>query len=213
MKVISVHTGSSKTVSWQGREITTSIFKYPIETPVSVKSLGLETDTQSDLRVHGGKFKAVYAYPLEHYDFWTKKLPHFDFQWGTFGENLTVTGLFEEDVHLGDIMKIGNVLLKVTQPRFPCFKLGVRFDDQKMISEFLKSRRSGFYYEVLEEGMLKKGDDIRIIEKSKGISIKTWVDIYAGVQPDANIIRSVLDDANLIDDWRQYFEKKLTKVS
>lgn len=212
MKVISVNVGAPKSVEWKGQNVTTSIFKNPIEGPVRVKHLGLVKDSQSDLKVHGGALKAVYAYPSEHYVYWEKELPDFTFQWGTFGENLTISGLDESDVCLGDIYRIGTVELKVVQPRFPCKKLGMRFDDSLMIKRFLESRKSGFYFEVLQEGSLKSGDNIDLLEKVQGTTIRTFVDLYASKSPDSMMIKNLLKDPHLIEGWTKYFEDKLAKT-
>lgn len=212
MKIISVNTGRPKTIEWKNQTITSSIFKQPIEGSAKVTKLGIETDSQSDLNVHGGMFKAVYAYPSEHYIYWESVLPHFAFEWGTFGENLTISGLDESDVCLGDIYRIGTVEVKVVQPRFPCKKLGMRFNDSLMTKRFLESRKSGFYFEVLQEGSLKSGDVIDLLEKAKGTTIRTFVDLYASKTPDPEMIKNVLKDPYLMEDWVKYFEDKLAKA-
>ncbi|MTI30872.1 MOSC domain-containing protein [Xanthovirga aplysinae] len=213
MKIISIQTGKPKTISVNGRDVVTSIFKYPIDKPVKVNFLGIESDTQSDLKVHGGKFKAVYAYPSEHYPYWKELLAQYDFEWGAFGENLVTTGLLEQEIFLGDTLKMGNVLLRVTQPRFPCYKLGVKFNDGQMIAHFHRSGRSGFYFEVLEEGSFQKGDSIQVVEKRNGTSISKFVKAKTESNPNPDTIKSILDDPNLIDEWRSYFSRKLVKLS
>ena len=209
MKVLSIQTGQPKTVSVNGREVVTSIFKSPIEGPVQVKSMGIESDSQSDLTVHGGQYKAVYAYPSEHLPFWKAQVPQHEFGFGAFGENLDTTGLLETSVSIGDTMKIGSVVLRVSQPRFPCFKLGIKFDDKEMIKRFHDNKKSGFYFEVLEEGIFQKGDSIEIVNKSGGVSIYDFVTAYVEKKPDKNLLKSLLDDPHLIEDWRPYFTNKL----
>lgn len=213
MKVISINTGQSRTVEWKGQEITTSIYKEPVSGPVWVAEMGLKSDTQSDLSVHGGKYKAVYAYPSEHYDYWGAKLPDFPLPWGAFGENLTTTGLDEKVVCVGDRYRLGEVELKVTQPRFPCKKLGVRFDNALMVKMFLDSRRSGIYFQVLKEGVISTDDQLELVEKAGGTTISAFVDIYAEKSPDPRLIETLLKDPNLIEDWKEFLESKMTQLS
>jgi len=138
-----------------------------------VGTLGLEGDSQADLTVHGGRDKAVYAYPSEHYGYWRERFPGMEMPWGTFGENLTTEGLLEETVHVGDRFAIGSAELQVTRPRLPCFKLGLRFKTQTMVRRFLASGRTGFYLSVIKEGRMEAGDAIgrtRVNEESATIS-------------------------------------------
>ena len=144
MKLISVNVGLPRVVDVGGRAVTTSIWKAPVDGRVRVHRLGLEGDQQSDLSVHGGPNKAVYVYPTEHYEFWRRELPDADLPWGAFGENLTTVGLGEADVRIGDQLRIGSAQFVVTQPRMPCYKLGLRFGRDDMIKRFLLSGRSGF---------------------------------------------------------------------
>jgi len=147
-------------VQWRGKTVTTSIFKAPVTGRVRVSRLNLAGDEQSDLTVHGGVDKAVYVYPSEHYPYWREQLPDFPLPWGAFGENFTTDGLSEKDIHIGDRLRIGTAEFEVTQPRMPCFKLGIRFDRADMVKRFLRSGRSGFYLRVLKEGDVSAGDSI-----------------------------------------------------
>ena len=160
MKLISVNVGLPREVVWRGESVTTSIWKAPVAGRVAVKRLNLAGDKQSDLDVHGGDDKAVYLYPSEHYSFWRKELPGIDFPWGAFGENFTVDGLLEGGVRIGDRLRIGTAEFMVTEPRMPCFKLGIRFGRPDMAKRFLKSRRTGFYVSVTREGEVGAGDEI-----------------------------------------------------
>ncbi|MEQ8925739.1 MAG: MOSC domain-containing protein [Fulvivirga sp.] len=175
-KVLSIQISQPTTVRYRGRLVTTSIFKKPVDGPVQVNKLGILGDTQSDLMVHGGVNKAIYAYPFESYQWWNKHYPQFEYNFGAFGENLTISGLLENEINIDDTFKIGTVTLKVTQPRSPCFKLGVKFNDPKMTSYFYKSKKFGFYLKVLEEGLIKPGDDIRLLSKGDGRSIAQIVE-------------------------------------
>jgi MOSC domain-containing protein YiiM len=161
-KVISVNVGTPNEIGRKGnKKILSAILKQPVRGLVTVRKLKLDGDQQADLSVHGGVDKAVYAYPSEHYEYWHKKFPDLKMAWGTFGENLTIAGLLEQDVHVGDQYEIGTTRFEVTQPRFPCFKLGIRFGDQSMISLFLESERTGFYLKVLKEGQVEANDSIK----------------------------------------------------
>ena len=163
MKIISVNVGRPRLVEWRGHTIKTSIWKSPVEGRVRVGRENLEGDQQSDLSVHGGEDKAVYAYPSEHYAYWRTELPDMQLPWGAFGENLTTEGLLEQNVMLGDRLRAGTAEFVVTQPRLPCFKLGIRFGSERMIVRFLRSGRSGFYLAVLREGDIGAGDAVEIV--------------------------------------------------
>lgn len=156
----SVNLATPRTLSWQGRLIQTGIDKRPVEGPVAVHRLGLAGDMQADLRVHGGLQKAVYVYLSEHYDFWRAQLPGTELRPGSFGENLTIAGLLEADVHVGDHLQIGTAAFQVTQPRTPCFKLALKFERPDMVHRFLASGRSGFYLSVVTEGVVKAGSPV-----------------------------------------------------
>ena len=169
MRVISVNVSLPKTVEWQGRTVTTAIFKEPVEGRIAIRRTGLAGDRQADPAVHGGPKKAVYAYPSEHYPFWRRELERVDLPWGSFGENLTTEGLREDAVHIGDRLHLGSTLLRVTQPRLPCYKLGIRFGRDDVIRRFLASGRSGFYLAVLTEGDVAVGDRIELIRAEEGL--------------------------------------------
>jgi MOSC domain-containing protein YiiM len=158
------------------KEVRTGIFKLPVLEPVMVRRLNVDGDEQGDLTVHGGVDKAVYCYASEHYPAWQeelkRELPH-----GTFGENLTVSGLLETDLHIGDVLEVGEAVLEVSQPRYPCFKLGIKMGDQRFVKRFQESGRSGFYCRVLQEGMIEPGQPIRLRERDE--SQPTIADVVA----------------------------------
>ena len=166
MKVISVNTGKPRSVDNQGKKVRTSIWKTPREGRVAVRTLNLDGDKQSDLRVHGGPRKAVYIYPSEHYEYWRRELPGVELPWGAFGENLTTSGLLEQEVRIGDRLAIGGAEFQVTQSRQPCFKLGIRFGREDMLTRFIDSDRSGFYVSVVREGDVGSGDSIAVVERA-----------------------------------------------
>jgi len=177
LKLLSVNVGMPREVDWHGRLVRTSIFKSPVSGPVRVATLNLEGDEQSDLTVHGGVHKAVYAYPSEHYLFWRKEIPGLDLSWGAFGENFTTEGLLEEAVHIGGLFRVGSAEFVVTQPRMPCFKLGIRFGRPDIMKRFLQSGKSGFYFSVLEEGRVTAGDSVeRITRDEHGVTVTDIVE-------------------------------------
>ncbi len=181
-RVLSVSVARARSVPWNGQAVRTGIFKEPVQARVAVHRLGLAGDEQADLEVHGGLLKAVYAYPSEHYAFWRRELPGTPLPWGAFGENLTVTGMSETEVRVGDRFRIGTALLAATKPRFPCYKLGIKFHDEGMIPRFLASGRTGFYFRVLEEGELGPGDAIEPLGGGEGQP--TIADLVAVRQAD-----------------------------
>ena len=167
MHIVSVNAGQPREVAWGNEVVRTSIFKQPIDGRTMLRRLNLEGDVQADLSVHGGPDKAVYAYPVEHYDYWREQLPGRELPCGIFGENLTLAGLTEDDAHIGDELRIGAARLVITQPRLPCFKLGIRFGDPTIVARFLASNRPGFYLAVLEEGEIGAGDIVRASAKMR----------------------------------------------
>jgi MOSC domain-containing protein YiiM len=169
-KVLSVNLSLPRTVTWNGQEILTGIFKRPVVGRVAVRELGIEGDGQADLTVHGGMMKAVYAYPSEHFGYWQRELKK-ELTWGMFGENLTTVGLVENSVHIGDQFRVGSAELEVTQPRFPCYKLGVKFGDMGIVQRFQHSGRSGFYLKVRSKGEIEAGDTISLIHSGNGRTI------------------------------------------
>ncbi len=174
--VVAVSVASARGVPWNGRTVRTGIYKAPVPGRVPVRRLGLAGDEQADHDAHGGPLKAVYAYPSEHYAFWREELPDAQLPWGAFGENLTTAGLSEAGVHVGDGFRIGTAILAVTKPRFPCYKLGIRFGREDIVPRFLESGRTGFYLRVLEEGSLGTGDPItRLTTDSHAPSIADMV--------------------------------------
>lgn len=212
MKLISVNVGQPRDVEWQGRIVSTSIFKAPVEGSVQVRTLNLDGDTQADLTVHGGHDKAVYAYPSEHYEFWRRQLSDVELVWGNFGENLTTEGLLEDEVNIGDIFRVGSVELQVTQPRMPCYKLGVRFGRVDMVKRFLASRRTGFYFSVLKEGEVRTGDAFELLQRDPDeIRVADITRLYAFDRDDLDTMRRVIQNDALPKGWREYFQHKLEK--
>src|SRR5690242_14493276 len=165
MNIVSLNVGLPRDVLWHGRTVTTGIYKAPVAGRVRLRTLNLDGDRQADLTVHGGTHKAVYCYPVEHYDYWKKELPGRELPFAIFGENFTAEGLLENSVHLGDRFSVGSAELIVTQPRLPCYKLGVRFGSDDMVKRFLASGRTGFYFAVTREGEVGAGDQIHLLAR------------------------------------------------
>ena len=213
MKLLSVNVGLPREVEWNGRMIRTSVFKAPVLGRVRVRKLNLDGDEQSDLKVHGGVDKAVYVYPSEHYAFWRNEFPNAGLDWGTFGENFTTEGTLDDKaVHIGDRFRIGSAEFVVTQPRMPCFKLGIRFGRADIIKRFLHSGRNGFYFAVAKEGEVAAGDSIESIARDEnGVTISDIVELYTGDVSKQDLLQRVSELPALPESWRAYFRKRLWK--
>jgi len=211
MKLVSVNVGLPREVEWRGKMVRTSIFKSPVAGRVKVSKLNIAGDRQSDLSVHGGADKAVYVYPAGHYAFWSSELPGMEFPWGAFGENLTVEGPLAEDrVHIGDRYRAGSAEFIVTQPRMPCFKLGIRFNRPDMVKRFLHSRRTGFYFAVTREGELGTGDSFDLVAKGEGgVTVADIVELYAADAANQELLRKATELSALPESWREYFRERL----
>jgi MOSC domain-containing protein YiiM len=212
MKILSVNAGLPREVTWQGKAVTTGIFKEPVNAPVMVRTLNLEGDRQADLTVHGGVTKAVYAYPSEHYGYWRAELSGVDLPWGMFGENFTTEGLLEEATYIGDRFGIGEAEVMVTEPRMPCYKLGIKFGRADIIKRFLASRRTGFYFTVVREGMVGTGDAIKLIgQEQQDISVADITRLYAFEKDDLKSLRRAIEVKALPENWKGYFQHQLDK--
>jgi MOSC domain-containing protein YiiM len=210
VKLLAVSVGQPREVVVDDRLVRTSIFKSPVAGRLSIRNNNLAGDAQSDLSVHGGRAKAIYAYPHEHYAFWGEQLPGVDLQPGHFGENLTIEGLLEEDMHLGDRLRIGSAELVVTQPRLPCYKLGIRFGRNDMVKRFLDSRRTGFYLSVAVEGDLGAGDAIEVVDRHPAaVSIPELLRMYLKEDFAPDRLREAIAVPVLADAWRRNFQKEL----
>ena len=216
MKVISVNVGLPRQVSYGKRQVVTSIFKEPVEGRVKVTTLNLAGDAQADLSVHGGFDKAVYSYPEEHYKYWKEVYPTIVMPFGMFGENLTTQGLYEDKVNIGDQYQIGSSRLVVTQPRMPCYKLGIKFGRMDILEKFVNSRRPGIYYKVLEEGELGAGDDIKLLYRDKNnVTINDIVSLYINDSNNKEIISKMKRATRLKflpESWRIYFSQKVARL-
>ena len=211
-RLISVNVGQPREVRWRGRRVTTGIFKEPVQGRVALRRLNLEGDKQVDLSVHGGLDKAVYMYPAEHYSYWQKELTGMQLPWGMFGENFTTEGVLEEDVNIGDRFRIGSAEVMVTQPRFPCYKLGVRFRRDDIIKRFMTSGRPGIYFGVLQEGEVGAGDAIELIGRDDGqITISDIFRLIGNDQDDFDTMRRAVLVKALPEHLRRRFQNKLER--
>ena len=203
MQVMSANVGLPRYVVWKGMSVQTGIFKEPVEGPVTVSKLNLAGDQQADLTVHGGSEKAVYAYPAEHYEYWRRELPEVSFSWGRFGENLTTEGLTENALCIGDRLRVGSAVLMVTQPRMPCYKLALRFDRDDMIKRFLTSRRTGFYFSVIEEGEVRAGSEVEILSLDPHrVTVVDIVRLYLGQGHDPELLHRAMNASALPQNWK-----------
>src|SRR5271169_5150083 len=212
MRLVSVNVGLPRERDWHGRVVRTSIWKNPVDGPVRVGTLNLEGDEQSDLSVHGGKEKAVYTYPREHYEYWTLELSAKALSWGAFGENFTTEGLLEQDVRVGDRFRIGSAEFIGTLPRTPCFKLSVRYGRDDMVKRFLRSRRTGFYLSVLREGQVAPGDLIEWASRSRHrVTVADITELYASDQKNEDLLRRAIEVPELPESWRAHFRERLSE--
>jgi MOSC domain-containing protein YiiM len=214
MKIVSINVGRPRQIPWQGQFVQTSIFKSPVAGRVRVKPHNLDGDQQSDLTVHGGVHKAVYVYPSEHYTFWHRELPDEDLGWGNFGENLTTEGLLEDRVRIGDTLRIGSAEFVVTQPRLPCFKLGIRFNRPDMVKRFHLSGRSGFYLSIVGEGDVGADDEVaHVTGAGESISVAQIFKLYTADDADPYLMQRATELPALSPSWRDHFRKRLATSS
>ncbi len=212
MQLLSIQVGRPKIVMRDGEPVSTAIFKAPVTGRVKLQTLNLEGDRQADLSVHGGPSKAVYVYPVEHYDYWRTELPEMDLPWGMFGENFTTQGLHESEINIGDKFQIGSSIVMVTEPRMPCYKLGIRFGRSDIIKRFLASERTGFYLSVIQEGEVGAADPIKIVEQAQeSVRVSDITRLYGRDKNNRELLRRATQVAALPESWREYFQRRLDK--
>ncbi|WP_017446308.1 MOSC domain-containing protein [Gayadomonas joobiniege] len=215
MQVLSINVSKKRKIKHLNREIETGIFKQPLaENKVFIDTLGLVGDEQADLKNHGGPDKAVYAYGYQHYDYWRQVLPNQPLNYGGFGENLTLAELAEERVQIGDTFGLGEAKLQVTQPRVPCFKLGIKFDYLKMPKLFTQSLKTGIYFRVLKAGEVKVGDKLVLLEQARdSVTVQAVFSAYFMMQKAAAtpVIKKAAAHPALSVEWRKQLEKYLAR--
>ncbi|MDQ4120356.1 MAG: MOSC domain-containing protein [Acidobacteriota bacterium] len=213
MKLLSVNVGKPRSVAHNGKRVRTGIFKSAVEGRVMVNELNLEGDRQADLRVHGGWSKAVYAYPYEHYDFWRAQLPALDYPFGIFGENLTTTGILEDEICVGDKLEIGSARFIVTEPRFPCYKLGIRFGFPEMVIHFHLSGHYGFYLAVEKQGEIEASNPVEIVHRDpRRVSIADIIRLKNDLSKDKDLIRRALEVEALPEGLKRRLRGKLKNI-
>ncbi len=213
MELVSVNVSLPRRVLWKGSMVETGIFKEPVAGRVALRRHQLDGDGQADPSVHGGPTKAAYAYPAEHYPFWREQFPDLDSRWGLLGENLTTRGLLESDVCIGDHLRVGSAVLVVTEPRMPCYKLGIRFGRADAVKRFQASERSGFYLAVEQEGDVASGDAIeRIRRDPRAVSVTDIVRLRIGRSRDVALLRRSLELPALPEEWKQRLARRLAEL-
>ena len=210
MQLVSVNVGPPKWVQFDGRKFSTGIFKAPVSGTVSVDLTQVQGDGQADLEAHGGADKAVYLYPVEHYDFWRKELDEEIKELGSFGENFTARGMLENKICIGDSFKIGTTIVQVTQPRTPCYKLAARFMRKDLPTRFLQSLKTGFYLRVLQEGQVTAEDYFTLCDQDPNpVTVGEVSRIYHFQHDDRDAVENVLKNRSLSAEWRAVFQKKV----
>ncbi len=213
MKLLSVNISMPREIEYKGKTELTGIFKEPVDGRVALRTLNLDGDGQADLVGHGGAYKAAYAYSIENYDYWGRELDRSDFTHGQFGENFTVEGMLEDDVHIGDVFRVGSALVEVTQPRVPCYKLGVKMGQARFPKVFLASCRVGFYLRVLEEGEVGAGDEFARGEiHPERMTVRDMCHLLYFDSKNLDGARKALRIAALSPGWRESFEARLDKA-
>lgn len=216
MRIVSLNVGMPREVTWHGRVVSTGFFKEPVSGRMALRKLNLHGDSQADLTVHGGENKAVYCYPVEHYGYWERELAGRELPMGMFGENFTVEGCVESGVHLGDRFRVGSAEVVVTQPRLPCYKLGVRFGADDMVKRFLASARTGFYLAVTREGEVGAGDEIEVISRDANhVPVPEITRLYVAKRfapEDLNSLQRIMKIEAVPEAWKGYFQERMRKM-
>ena len=214
MKLISTNVGLPRIVTFNGDPVSTGIFKEPVAGRVMLRTLNLDGDRQADLSVHGGRSKAVYLYPSEHYDYWKRELPGMNLPWGMFGENFTSAGLLESEINIGDRFRVGSAVVIVTEPRMPCYKLGIKFGRSDIVKKFLASGRTGFYFGVWQECEVGADDSIELIEKADlNVRVSDITRLYTREKHNLGLLRRAVQVEALPESWKSYFRQRIAKLS
>ncbi len=209
MIVVSTNIATPKIISWRGKEVKTGIYKVPIDQPIYLDKEDVKDDHVIDRRYHGGVDKACYLYSLDHYNYWKEKYPNLDWNYGMFGENLTIKGFDENAIKIGAIYKLGEATVQISRPRKPCYKLGVRFGTQTMIKQFIDSFFSGVYVRVLQPGWVSMSDVLKLEEENNnGITITELNILIFHYQPEhKELLNKALNDPLVSDSDKKYFKK------
>lgn len=203
MKIIATNLAKPTTIIWNKKEVVTGIYKTPTTAPIFLGKTDVDNDEVTDRKYHGGLFKACYLFSEKHYDYWKKRYPNLDWNWGMFGENLTVSNFDESEIYVGSIYKIGEALVQITQPREPCFKLGVKFNDQNILKAFIDHGFPGSYMRILKEGFVKTGDHMVLQEEAKNsLTITQMYQLLYAKEKDQDLIKLAIENDALPEKKR-----------
>lgn len=208
MKIISTNIGEARTVLWHGKEVKTGIYKFSVDEPIFLETEDVKNDNVIDRRYHGGADKACYLYSADHYEYWKDLYPKLEMPWGIFGENLTVKGLHEAEINIGDIFKIGEAIVQATQPRQPCFKLDIRFDASGLVKQFIDSGFPGVYVRVLENGHVKTGNLMKLVETKNSISVQKIFELLYATEFQKEAVQTAVNDPFLAESCRKDLLKR-----
>lgn len=210
MQVLSTNIGKLTKINWNGKELSTGIFKTPTRSPLVLETEKVANDSIADRKVHGGLYKACYLFSTEHYAHWKKRYPHLDWNWGMFGENLSVNGMDETEIRIGNIYKIGTALVQISQPREPCFKLGIRFGTQQILKEFIDYGFPGTYVKILKEGQVSSGDKLTLIQLSDNLlTVHQFFKLLYAKKKDKKVLMLAIENLALPEYKRERLKKYL----
>jgi MOSC domain-containing protein YiiM len=213
VKLLSVNVSQPTEIAHGRGTVSTGIFKKPVAGRIMLRALNLDGDGQADLANHGGIHRAAYAYSIENYDYWRRELGRADLGFGQFGENFTVRGMVEDDIHIGDVFRVGDALVEVTQPRPPCFKLGIKMGMARFPKLFLASGRVGFYLRVLDEGEVGAGDVFERVESDpERVTVREMSHLLFFDPENLEGAERALRIRALSPGWRGSFEERLTRA-
>lgn len=202
MKVISTNISEPKTITWKGKKEQTGIFKKSVN-EIYLGKTDVEKDAVIDRKYHGGIDRACYIYSANHYEFWKSKYPDLDWHLGMFGENLTIENLNETELFIGDTFEIGEAIIQISEPRMPCYKLGIRFNTPKIIKEFTNSTFCGSYARVLKEGIVKPNDELKLIEKKSNMRLSELYKLLSTDKKNSVLIEKALRDNTISNEIKQ----------
>ncbi len=210
MKVIATNISKGTIITWHGKEEKTGIFKTPTQEPIFLGKTDVEKDTVVDRKYHGGLDKACYLFSAEEYKYWKKLYPNLDWDWGKFGENLTIAGLEESQIRIGDIYKLGGALVQISQPREPCYKLGIRFETQNIIKQFIDRSHPGTYVRIMEEGLVSQGDSMVLVKQSENsLTIQQFYQLLFAKEKSRELLHLAINNQALPLKKRKSLEKYL----
>ncbi len=208
MKIISTNIGEARTILWHGKEVKTGIFKFSVDKPIYLGTEDVDNDHVIDRKYHGGIDKACYLYSADHYKYWKKLHPKVEMPWGMFGENLTVEGLHEAEINIGDIFKIGSATVQATQPRQPCYKLDIRFEASGLLKQFIDSGFPGVYVRVLEKGSVTAGDTMDIIERQNTLSVQKVFELIYAKKFEKDALKTAVNNPFIAESCKKDLLKK-----